>query len=144
MSKLAEKLLLKNELGRYGEGNIDLYKRPQIKNQDGKISTVKSYGFTDENGNTDMPVPPKTPSSSSAILSARAVFESLSVLVATTVNGIPRSIIILIIRISSSVGPVLMSISWITSFNASEEGLLTKKFSVSVLHDLFEPWERFA
>lgn len=60
MSKLAEKLLLKNELGRYGEGNIDLYKRPQIKNQDGKISTVRSYGFTDENGKNIL-VPTVTP-----------------------------------------------------------------------------------
>ena len=41
---------LSNGLGRYGQGNIDLYNRPIIKNDDGTISTVKSYGFTDENG----------------------------------------------------------------------------------------------
>lgn len=53
-------LLDKQEIDRYGKGNIDLYNRPQIKNANGSISTVKSYGFTDENGKHIL-VPTVTP-----------------------------------------------------------------------------------
>lgn len=56
--------MIDNEIGQYGEGNIDLYNRPIYKNSDGTISTVDSVTFTvddkyvvlptivrDENGN---------------------------------------------------------------------------------------------
>lgn len=48
-------LLNNDKLGRYGAGNIDLYKRPQVKNADGSISTVRSLSFND--GNNEVLIP---------------------------------------------------------------------------------------
>ena len=39
-----------DNIGRYGQGNIDLYNRPQYRQPDGSVSTVRSMSFGDENG----------------------------------------------------------------------------------------------
>jgi hypothetical protein len=38
---------MQNSIGRFGRGNIDLYKRPIVKNPDGSFSTVRSMSFND-------------------------------------------------------------------------------------------------
>lgn len=42
-------------IGRYGGGNIDLYNRPQLRNMDGSVSTVRSMSFNDGNGEILVP-----------------------------------------------------------------------------------------
>ena len=42
-------------IGRMGMGNIDLYNRPQYKNLDGSVSTVRSMSFNDGNGEILVP-----------------------------------------------------------------------------------------
>lgn len=46
-----------NDLGQYGEGNIDLWNRPKYKQEDGSISTVESISFWDENEQKEILVP---------------------------------------------------------------------------------------
>lgn len=48
-------LINRDNLGQYGQGNIDLYNRPQVKNPDGSISTVRSMSFND--GNKEVLIP---------------------------------------------------------------------------------------
>jgi hypothetical protein len=47
--------LITGNLGQYGKGNIDLYKRPQVKNADGSVSTVRSMSFND--GRNEVVIP---------------------------------------------------------------------------------------
>ena len=42
-------------IGRYGVGNIDLFNRPQYRNFDGSVSTVRSMSFNDGNGEILVP-----------------------------------------------------------------------------------------
>lgn len=65
LKKAYNSLLNNNNLGRYGAGNIDLYNRPQVKNDDGSISTVRSMSFND--GNNEVLIP--TVSNNGQILS---------------------------------------------------------------------------
>lgn len=44
-------------IGRFGEGNIDLYNRPQIENEDGSVSTVLSLGIYDETLDKEVLIP---------------------------------------------------------------------------------------
>ena len=47
----------KDGIGRYGEGNIDLYNRPVVKNPDGSVSTVRSMSFWDDDEQKEILVP---------------------------------------------------------------------------------------
>ena len=48
-------LMYRFGIGRYGNGNIDLYNRPQYMNGDGSVSTVRSMSFNDGNGEILVP-----------------------------------------------------------------------------------------
>ena len=48
-------LMYRFGIGRYGNGNIDLYNRPRYLNGDGSVSTVRSMSFNDGNGEILVP-----------------------------------------------------------------------------------------
>lgn len=42
-------------IGQFGQGNIDLFNRPQYMNPDGSVSTVRSMSFNDGTGEILVP-----------------------------------------------------------------------------------------
>jgi len=50
-----QELMYRFGIGRYGNGNVDLYNRPQYVNPDGSVSTVRSMSFNDGTGEILVP-----------------------------------------------------------------------------------------
>ena len=50
-----QELMYRFGIGRYGNGNIDLYNRPRYMNPDGAVSTVRSMSFNDGSGEILVP-----------------------------------------------------------------------------------------